>query len=87
MNGRMNERTLNEAEKLGSSTCSSSPGWTRSIDLGWVMKHLATDQALQDRLRAKSADIRRDRGIHPRLRRQRAVAHRREDHGVPWACR
>lgn len=58
LQGRMNDRPLDEAEKLGIVYLLFIAGLdTVFATMGWIMKHLATDQALQDRLRRNPQDI------------------------------
>lgn len=58
LNGRMNERPLDDAEKLGLVYLLFIAGLdTVFASMGWIMKHLATDHALQDRLRRNPEDI------------------------------
>ena len=56
--GRMNERDLTAAEKLGVLYLLYVAGLdTVYSTMGWMMKYLATDHALQDRLRRNPGDI------------------------------
>ncbi|WP_052223148.1 cytochrome P450 [Novosphingobium malaysiense] len=56
--GRINDRALTEAEKLGLVYLLFVAGLdTVFASMGWIMKHLATDRELQDRLRNNPQDI------------------------------
>ena len=56
--GRMNDRELSDAEKLGVVYLLFIAGLdTVFSSMGWIMKYLATDHALQDRLRRNPQDI------------------------------
>jgi cytochrome P450 len=56
--GRMNDRPLNDAEKLGIVYLLFVAGLdTVFASLGWIMRHLAIDQALQARLRNNPDDV------------------------------
>lgn len=56
--GRMNDRDLTPEEKLGIVYLLFIAGLdTVYSTMGWTMKHLATDQALQERLRRNPGDI------------------------------
>lgn len=58
LNGRMNDRPLDEAEKLGIVYLLFVAGLdTVFSSMGWIMKYLATDQVLQERLRSNPQDI------------------------------
>ncbi|MCB2079571.1 MAG: cytochrome P450 [Novosphingobium sp.] len=58
LNGRMNDRPIDDAEKLGLVYLLFIAGLdTVFSSMGWIMKCLATDQALQDRLRRNPQDI------------------------------
>ena len=60
IHGRMNDRELTPAEKLGLVYLLFIAGLdTVYSTMGWIMKHLAADQALQDRLRRNPGDITR----------------------------
>lgn len=57
-NGRMRDRDLTEAEKIGLVYLLFVAGLdTVFASMGWIMKHLATDPALQERLRRNPGDI------------------------------
>jgi cytochrome P450 len=56
--GQMADRELTDAEKLGTVYLLFIAGLdTVTSTMGWIMKHLASDQALQDRLRRNPQDI------------------------------
>ncbi len=56
--GRMNDRELSPEEKLGVVYLLFVAGLdTVYSTMGWIMKHLATDHALQDRLRRNPGEI------------------------------
>lgn len=58
LSGRMADRPLNEAEILGIVYLLFVAGLdTVTSTLGWMMRHLAIDQALQERLRNNPRDI------------------------------
>lgn len=58
VNGRMNDRALTQAEKEGLVYLLFIAGLdTVFSTMGWIMKHLATDQALQERLRRNPHEI------------------------------
>lgn len=58
LSGRMKDRPLNDAETLGICYLLFVAGLdTVFSSLGWIMRHLAIDQALQTRLRDNPQDI------------------------------
>jgi cytochrome P450 len=58
LSGRMEDRAFNEAEILGICYLLFVAGLDTVFNsLGWIMRHLATDQALQTRLRNNPQDI------------------------------
>jgi cytochrome P450 len=58
LSGRMEERAFNDAEILGICYLLFVAGLDTVFNsLGWIMRHLATDQALQARLRNNPQDI------------------------------
>jgi cytochrome P450 len=58
LGGRMEDRALTEAEKLGLVYLLFIAGLdTVFASMGWIMKQLATDPALQDRLRRNPQDV------------------------------
>jgi cytochrome P450 len=88
LSGRMPDRALSEAEILGIVYLMFVAGLdTVTSSLGWIMRHLASDQALQARLRDKPQDIpaaieefSRAFGVSAP---SRTVAHGVVFHGVP----
>ncbi len=58
LQGQIKDRTLSEAEKLGLVYLLFIAGLdTVFASMGWIMKHLANDHALQNRLRQNPHDI------------------------------